>query len=197
MIYSTLRGLSNWYFGSTDFKRWADLRNHNPEWDNRTKVIAGLIPPRSRVIEFGAGRLQLRKYLDPSCSYFPSDLISRSPDTIVCDLNARPLPDLGKLRLDVAVLGGVLEYVRDLPPLIQWLSSQVSTCIVSYECAASAPKSLRRIFESATRARNGWLNAYTEEELKALFHGFIVTNGCGFHDKDGDGRIFVFSKQHP
>jgi hypothetical protein len=187
--------LSNWCFGTTDFARWADLRNHDPEWDKRTQTIAGLVPPGSRLIEFGAGRLQLRKFLDPNCVYFPSDLVSRSSETIVCDLNVRPLPDLSKFNLDVAVLGGVLEYVKNIHSLTRWLSTQVSTCIVSYECAASAPRTLSRIAESLSRARIGWLNTYNEEELKKLFGDFVHTETFGFHDKNGGGRGFIFRKR--
>ena len=78
------------------------------------KEIAKLIPAGSNVIEFGAGRRQLEKFLPAGCTYTPSDLVDRGPGTIVCDLNRPPLPDLRHLRLKVAVFGGVLEYVADV-----------------------------------------------------------------------------------
>jgi hypothetical protein len=49
--------------GIADFDRWADLGNHNPQWDHRTVQIADLIPAPSRIVEFGAGRRQLERYL--------------------------------------------------------------------------------------------------------------------------------------
>ena len=46
--------------------RWADLDNFDPEWDERTQIIADLITPGSRVLEFGAGRRYLQTRLDPA-----------------------------------------------------------------------------------------------------------------------------------
>ena len=71
----------------TDSSRWADTRNILEVWEPRTKQVAALVPNNSRVIEFGAGNRNLERYLDPSCTYVPSDLVDRGPGTIVCDLN--------------------------------------------------------------------------------------------------------------
>src|ERR1700743_3487879 len=105
----------------TDRRRWADTKNIYRSWEPRTKLVATLVPDNSRVIEFGAGRRVLERYLDPSCTYVPSDIVDRGPRTIVCDLNQRPLPDLGAGVYDVAVILGVLEYVSDLPSMLDWL----------------------------------------------------------------------------
>ena len=109
-------------FGASDVSRWADAGKFN-DWEERTKLIATLIPAEARVIEFGAGKRQLEKHLDSTCTYVPSDLVSRGPDTIVLDLNKRPLPDLSTQSFDVAVLAGVLEYVADLPSFVRWLAA--------------------------------------------------------------------------
>jgi hypothetical protein len=53
MILHTLRTR---VFRVSDRERWEDLRYHDVAWDQRTRAIADLIPPGSRVIEFGAGR---------------------------------------------------------------------------------------------------------------------------------------------
>ena len=61
-------------------------------WDTRTKKLAGLVSPRSRVLEFGAGRATPAL---PACRLHvlsQRSRRSRGPDTIVCDLNRRPLP---------------------------------------------------------------------------------------------------------
>jgi hypothetical protein len=76
----------------SDRERWADLRNHEVDWDERTRAIARLIPPGSHVIEFGAGRRQLESRLPEDCSYSASDLVDRGLGTLLCDLNRRPLP---------------------------------------------------------------------------------------------------------
>src|SRR5436190_22890161 len=103
--------------GGSDYRRWARAENLKDRWDSRTKLIASLVPAGSRVIEFGAGKRQLERHLHPSCTYLPSDIVDRGPGTLIIDLNADPLIDLGPHRVDPAALSGVLEYVHDLPPL--------------------------------------------------------------------------------
>lgn len=173
-----------------NFARWSSLSNFHVDWDERTELIARLVPPRSRVIEFGAGRRQLELFLDPSCAYFPSDLVDRGPGTIVFDLNARPLPDFRELKLDVAVFSGVLEYVTDLLATAQWLARQVSICVASYACANSESGTTHRIQEISARARHGWVNTCTEAEFARIFvdAGF----NCRSRDAWGNQRIFVF-----
>ena len=102
--------------GRADYRRWKALQHHEQWWDERTEEMARLIPPGSIIIEFGAGRRQLERFLPPGCKYVPSNLVDRGPGTIVCDLNRLPLPDLRHLCLNVAVFGGVLEYVADVAP---------------------------------------------------------------------------------
>ena len=128
-----------------DVARWADLDNFDPEWNERTQIIADLITPGSRVLEFGAGRRHLQTLLDPRSTYLPSDLVKRSDDTFVADLSKRPLPTLDALKPDVVIFAGVLEYITRLPDVPVWLAREVSTCIASYECATSAPRSFRRL----------------------------------------------------
>ena len=118
--------------GRSDYERWSNPSNLEAWWESRTQKLAGLIPPGTRVIEFGAGQRRLQGYLDQGCTYVASDLVERGPDTFVCDLNRRPLPDLGALRPDVAVFAGVLEYIRDVPSLVEWLSEHVTYCVASY-----------------------------------------------------------------
>src|ERR1700742_4337101 len=107
MRYHTLgvffRTLGCRLFGRTDLAAWGDTSNSDKEWEDRHELIGRIVPKHTRVIEFGAGKRQLESYLDPTCSYFPSDLVDRGGNTIVLDLNSRPLPDLRHLKLDVAV----------------------------------------------------------------------------------------------
>jgi len=177
----------------SDYKRWTDPGSLETWWDTRTEKIARLIPPNARVIEFGAGRRQLEKLLDPSCTYVPSDLTDRGPGTIVCDLNQLPLPDLSYVKAEVAVFSGVLEYIRDLGALIAWLSDQVPLCIASYAYVPTSQNAFRRIRERWDRLYYGYMNSYTEEELVDLFtrYGFV----CTTRDTWTSQRIFLFANQ--
>ena len=129
-----LKALRCKLFGKTDFERWTDASTFD-DWEERSKIIARLVSPGAKVIEFGVGTDKLRRHLDPSCRYTPSDLVSRGPGTIVLDLNQRPLPDLTEYGFDLAIFAGVLEYIRDLRSFLPWLRKQTPACLVSYGCA--------------------------------------------------------------
>lgn len=177
----------------TDYRRWTNLRSLEQWWEARTETAAGFIPNGSRVIEFGAGRRSLGRYLDPSCTYAPSDIVDRGPGTIICDLNQRPLPDFGTDVYDVAVLMGVLEYVRDVPAVLDWLADMVPVVVLSYVCVTADRRSLRGMRDKASRLRVGWMNSYREEELRSLFRerGFV----CLRDQTWGNNRLFAFSRR--
>jgi hypothetical protein len=182
-------------FGGSDYQRWTNLENHLAWWASRTEAVARMVPEDTRVIEFGAGNRQLESLLPPSCSYVPSDLVDRGFETVVCDLNKRPLPDLSHLMVNVAVFVGVLEYVHDLPAITEWLSGQIMVCIASYHCIRAKRFSLRRLKEMFLRAYHGYLSYYTEKEIVALFktNGFV----CARIETWRDQELFVFSKENP
>jgi Methyltransferase domain len=177
---------------ATDHRRWAAPQNLEPWWDERTRLLAELVPPGSRVIEFGAGRRQLERYLDPSCTYIPSDLVDRGPGTIVCDLNQRPLPDLSSQCLDVAVFGGVLEYIFDAEALVAWLAPSVTRCVASYACVEPHAGLARRLSRHIERWRNGYMSHLTEREIVSLFgdQGFVCREQRSWQGQ----RLFLFEK---
>jgi hypothetical protein len=177
----------------TDYSRWADTRNIFASWESRTQRAAALVPQDSRVIEFGAGKRVLERHLDQSCTYTPSDIVDRGPGTIVCDLNQRPLPVLGVGAYDVAVLMGVLEYMRDMPSVLDWLTELVPTCVLSYACARGRRYSPRRALGATGRLKAGWLNSYRSDEIRLLFseRGFLQLHDESWQDQD----LFVFSRQ--
>jgi hypothetical protein len=191
----TTRSLLCRFFGWSDVTRWSSAAELSPDWDERTRLLARLIPHHAHVIEFGAGRRQIEQYLPAGCTYIPSDLVDRGGGTFICDLNRRPLPDLSPLGVDTAVFGGVFEYIQNVPSLVAWLARQVRCCIVSYECTRTHHTEWRRLHECGARARAGWVNAFHEDEFVELFQkqGFSVVCRELWHTKDGDERVFVFS----
>ena len=144
----------------TDRRRWADPDSLYASWEPRNKQVAALVPKNSRVIEFGAGKRVLERYLDPSCTYVPSDVVDRGPGTILCDLNQRPLPALGSDVYDVAVLSGVLEYVRDVPSMLDWLTKQVAVCV-----AHVRPRKSQRLFAARPPREGRSPEARLDEQL--------------------------------
>ncbi len=163
-------------------RRWSNMANLATDWDSRTRQMAGLVRPGTSVVEFGAGRQVLKDCLPESCSYTATDLIEREAGMLVCDLNGKTLPSLGDF--DVAVLSGVLEYVRDVPRLATYLSTCVDEVLVSYAVA-----------EKTTRGRrgHGWVNDYDTEQLRAVFEtaGFR----CGLVEDWTNQKIFRFTRE--
>lgn len=174
----------------SDYERWRHPDSLETWWEPRTRKIATLIPKGIRVIEFGAGQRWLESYLDPSCSYIPSDLIDRGQGTVICDLNHRPLPDLRPMRPDVAVFVGVLEYVKDLASVVFWLSRQFNSCVASYDCANTKPGTIRRILENLRRVKFGYMSTYTEPDLIELFARSGFT--CVRIETWNEQRLFLF-----
>jgi hypothetical protein len=182
--------------GRSDYERWGDPSSLETWWESRTQKLAALIPAGTRVIEFGAGRRRLASFLDPRCSYVASDLVERGPDTFVCDLNRRPLPDLAPLAPEVAVFAGVLEYLREVPEVVEWLSAQVRYCVASYAVAqrlglrGALVAGARR---SYWRAYHGYMNSYSEAELLAIFarNGFACLRTESWNEQ----RLFLFERR--
>ena len=73
-------------------------------------MLARHVPPRSKVIDLGAGAQGLRAMLRDDCAYTPADRLVRTPDTLLFDMNAGIWP---RGSWDVAVMSGVLEYAAD------------------------------------------------------------------------------------
>lgn len=144
---------------STDFERWQDPSSLRPEWDERTRLMAKLIPDGSGVIEFGAARLVLPRYLEPACTYQPVDLVKRSDDTLAFDLNG-PLPSLPRL-YDYAVFSGVLEYVQDADRVMRWLPGVANQVIFSYAVTDF-------LSDPVTRRRHGWVNSWSNTDVRKL-----------------------------
>lgn len=140
----------------TQVERWSQPESFDAAWDERTALMAQMVPPKSRVLEFGSGREQLEKFLPEGCFYQPSDLVARSPRTLVCNLN-QGFPAIGE-RYDVIIFSGVIEYIHDLDRLFAAVRAHADSCIVSY-----APTDLLNCM--ATRLSNAWVNHLSEAAL--------------------------------
>lgn len=175
----------------TDYQRWTNPKSIYTEWESRTQRAASFVPHNSKVIEFGAATRLLERYLDPSCSYTPSDIVDRGPGTLVCDLNERPFPRLDGY--DAAVIMGVLEYIVDVPAVVDWLRQTFPLVVVSYACADPNKRSLRARFGFLGRASGGWMNSFRESEFRAFFTDRGYTS---LQEEDwNEQRMFVFSQQ--
>jgi hypothetical protein len=191
-LWATLRSR---LLGRSDASHWSDPASFDVEWNERARLAAKLIPAGASVVEFGAGLRQLEAFLGQGISYTPSDIVDRGPGTLVLDLNVRPLPRLSNV--DTAVFCGVLEYVTDLPTLVQWLSDWAALCVASYNCAFSSPRTASRIIEVARRARSGWVNTFDGRQFCGEFAaaGFELVERRIWYEGGDNEPIFVFRRK--
>ena len=86
------------------------------EFDRRAGKMASLIPPDvTSVMDMGCGDEVLKRHLNPKIKYYGLDVVRRSADTIICDANAEPLPDI---QVDAYYMAGFLLYMNDVEKLI-------------------------------------------------------------------------------
>jgi hypothetical protein len=153
----------------SDLNRWGSDQVFPPDWNARTSVMAAMLPAKVKsVADFGCGAMALRDSLAEGVGYVPVDIVSRGEGTIVIDLNAPVLPPLPKA--DAAFFSGTLEYVIDLPRLLEAACATYPYVVCSY---VTAPMALT---DSARRRSFGWVTDFRLSDIIALFeaHHFIV-----------------------
>jgi len=65
-------------------------------------------------MDLGCGNGRLKKYISSDMTYFGVDYVQRDENTIVCDLNQEPLPEMD---VDVYYMAGLLCYIDDIERL--------------------------------------------------------------------------------
>ena len=150
----------------SDKQRWEDSEELLENWNERTFLIAEMIPDNAKIIEFGAGNMILKTYLSSNCKYQGSDIVQRFPEVRLCDLNEGI--DFSLNEFDTAVFSGVLEYVYDIEQVFKQLKNEINTVILSYACSDIV---------SVNRLTMGWLSDYSKNELENVFfrNGYEIT----------------------
>jgi hypothetical protein len=145
----------------THKRRWKKVsQNPAPHWDWRNKIISGLVPAGSSVLDLGCGAQTLRRHLDPTCRYQPSDVIVSTPDVIFCDFNAGVYPAV-KETYDFVICSGLFEYIRKPEEFLQRVPPLGRTMIFTYSPAVPGQTRLHRLSVN-------WVNHFTREEMEAL-----------------------------
>lgn len=112
---------------------WSDL-DDNIDWDLmrfRVEMFSEWITDDiESIVDYGAGKEWLRKYIKPEVKYYPVDYIKRNEHTILCDLNVDSFPEINA---DVSVCSGVLEFINTAKELLQHVCKHTNKMvIVSY-----------------------------------------------------------------
>ena len=166
---------------SSDGARWANPQELQIGAAERAATAAVHVPPGSRVLDLGAGALALRDQLvSAGCQYTAADLLARSADCRVVDLNQGQFP-AGEF--DVVALLEVLEFMHDVPALLALCRQAAGRLIVLYNVSHGEPVVQRR--------QQGWFNDYDQASLESLLQaaGWSVAEAAS----TSQGMLFVCS----
>jgi FkbM family methyltransferase len=134
--------------GGSDGSRWSNWEALGPGSLERAEAAATHIPPGARVLDLGAGRMELSRRLPLGAQYQPVDLVAWSSDCIAIDLNATPLPEG---RFEVIAALGLLEYIHRPAALLAAARS------IGFRLLATYPP-LESGLPVAARRGYGWMN---------------------------------------
>ena len=158
----------------SDLQRWSKDQVFYDDWNERSHILGSYVADGSRVIEFGAGKGVLENYFNKTITYQPVDIVQRTPNFLVCDLNKIPL-SISLAAYNTAIFSGVLEYVYDIEVLFEQFSTQIPHMILSYSCSDICKQN---------RLTNGWLSDYTLADLKTIFKKYNYKINREQHWKD-------------
>lgn len=146
------------FVSRSDKERWEQNGALQDQWQDRTKILAQNIRGGSKVFEFGAGKMFLKNFLPANCTYTPSDLIGRTEEMLIIDLNGQliDIPDT-----DYIVFSGVLEYVTDIDKVLKFYSKFTNNILMSYAVLDAFPVIIRR-------RKEGWISDKSHKEILQL-----------------------------
>ena len=121
-------------FVDADFPKndWQENRDSSYNFNQNLTMIEYLshwIDPTydKSIVDLGAGNMSIKKYLSPDIQYYPVDFTSRSPETIVIDLNKNEFPNISA---DVYLLCAMLYYISNPDALLKKVASYAKKKII-------------------------------------------------------------------
>jgi hypothetical protein len=160
----------------TNYERWRCISAEDAKWRSRYEILAAYARPFDSVLELGCGSQHLRHLLHPTCNYVPSDVIQRSDDCLVIDLNSGSLPKF-EVTFDLCIAAGVFEYVADVGAAIAWSCTLATALVFSYATTDDYPDINQRHFEY------GWFSHLQDGALIEMCkdYGIACTSVSRWH----------------
>lgn len=165
----------------TDLERWSQPESLASQWDERAALAASLITEPGRVLDVGAGAMALKGFLAAGATYVPADVVKRSEDCLVADLNKAEFPDGA---YDYVSFLGVLEYVHDPAWALRAAARAAPKLVASY-CADTAG-------DIAYRRGLGWVNDFTKRDFEALLAKAWVPQACLPYKRSASNDQYVW-----
>jgi FkbM family methyltransferase len=163
---------------SSDGARWANPQELATGAAERAAAAALHVPASARVLDLGGGQMALKRCLPAGCQYTPADLLARSADCQVVDLNQQQFP---AGQYDCIVLLEVLEYIHDAAWLLRRCREAAPKLIFTYHPRAGEPIESRR--------QHGWFNDLDQNSLTSIVEdaGWRIDSQTPF----GDATLLV------
>ncbi|OEU67081.1 MAG: FkbM family methyltransferase [Desulfovibrio sp. S3730MH75] len=127
---------------ATDCGRWSRWNHLHSESDIRAGLTAQLIPENSTVLDAGAGMMLLRDYIPENGTYTPLDIVARSRECIVADLNQHQYPDH---KYDVVMGLFLIEFLHEPEEFLKWAFKSSNKLIFTYYPARPNSERERRV----------------------------------------------------
>lgn len=145
----------------SDLQRWSCAESVAKSWGTlRYRLAAKYIPRGASVLDLGCGNQELARQLPPGTAYTPADIVQRTPDTVLIELNSGLWPDG---RWDCLCAIGVLEYLFDATDFFARSARLARRTIVTYHSSILPRDETTR----EARLESGWLSDFTPGELMA------------------------------
>ena len=161
----------------SDAWRWGDPSELSEGAEARAALAAPHIAPGQRLLDLGAGAMRLRALLPEGCHYTPVDLVPFSPDCLVMDLNRGELPEV---EVDLVLALEFLEFVHDVPQLLQRIAEKAGRLICSYRCHDA--------ISTRDRRRQGWVNDHSEQD----FADMLAAAGWAIEERERGAGTTLF-----
>lgn len=165
----------------TDLRRWSDAAHLSPNWADRARFAARLVPAGLRILDIGCGAMDVERLFAPS-SYHPVDIVARDGRTTVVDLNRDIIPPSILTDIDIVTMLGVIEYIDDIDPHLRAIASKGVQLLVSYNSTDRCQNNDRR--------GDGWVNDFTTNDIirKLEQSGFEVQKFAVY-----DQQVIIFA----
>ncbi|MDD9910441.1 MAG: hypothetical protein OXR62_12210 [Ahrensia sp.] len=144
----------------SDEKRWGAQSSYDDSWDARAEMAATFMRQSRCVLDLGAGKMGLRRYLEPGCDYQPADLAPLVSNALRIDLNTDPVPTG---RWDTVSMLGVMEYLFSPQEVLVKIRAATNHLVFSYGVMTHNVSSVKQ-----WRRDHGFATNLNEEELRSM-----------------------------
>ena len=160
---------SDFFLEDNRYKRAEDIFDWDVMDERAKKYSDWITGDVKSVADYGAGKMAIRKYLNPKVKYFPIDYKTYDDTTIVCNLNdEKKYPEI---QADVSICSCVLEYLNGADKLLRHVCKNTNSKLII--CYPFADDNWRTIKQ---RRFDALVNDFTFQYIQEIVreYGFVL-----------------------